>query len=79
MAGPLENAGKYIQLNPMAFHLSIWYGITDGHEIGILATHLMVSQADIKLSRQATRRVSAEYSGARDESLKVFHLSKQGE
>ena len=46
--------------------------------MNILATRLVASQADIELVRRAMRRASAKYPGARDESLKVFYLSKQG-
>jgi len=51
----------------------------DGYEMSILATRLVASQADIELVRRVTRRASAKYSGACDESLKVFYLSKRGE
>ena len=49
------------------------------HEMSILATRLVASQADIGLVRRATRRASAEYPGTRDKSFKVFYLSKRGE
>ena len=42
-------------------------------------THFVVSQTDIELVRRATRRASAKYPRAHDESLKVFYLSKRGE
>ena len=54
------------------------YLFRDGHEVSILTTCFIVSEADIGPARWAMRRASAEYLYAYNKSLKVFQLSKQG-